>query len=104
MFNLLPASIQNIDSDNVNVFKKSLDSFLSQVPDQPNIAGYGRAAETNSQLHQLPLHCFFYKVYKVLFILTYGTHAPGITSHETYPGAFLNECSVWSFWAGGTYF
>ena len=28
----------------------------------------------------------------------YGTHAPGITSHWKYPGAFLNECSVWSFW------
>jgi hypothetical protein len=28
----------------------------------------------------------------------YGTHAPGITSHLKYPGAFLNECSVWSFW------
>ena len=95
MFNMLPASIQNIDSDNVNIFKKS------SVPDQPTIAGYGRAAEKNSQLHQLPLHCFFYKVYKVLFILTYGTHAPGITSHATYPGAFLNECSVWSFWGRG---
>ena len=35
-------------------------------------------------------------------LATYGTHAPGITSHVKYPGVFLNECSVWSFW--GTYF
>ena len=33
----------------------------------------------------------------VLMMITYGTHAPGITSHVKYPGAFLNECSVWYF-------
>ena len=55
IFNLLPASVRNMDSDNVDMFKKCLDSFLSQVPDQPTVAGYGRAAESNSLLHQLPL-------------------------------------------------
>ena len=55
IFNLLPASIRNMNVENVDLFKKNLDSFLSQVPDQPTVAGYGRSAETNSLLHQLPL-------------------------------------------------
>ena len=55
IFNLLPTSVRNMDSENVDMFKKCLDSFLSQVPDQPTVAGYGRAAESNSLLHQLPL-------------------------------------------------
>ena len=55
IFNLLPSYIRNIDSDNVDSFKHSLDSFLSDVPDQPTIAGHGRAAESNSLLHQIPL-------------------------------------------------
>ena len=54
IFNLIPASIRNISCDNVDMFKKSLDEFLSQVPDQPTIAGLGRAAETNSLEHQIP--------------------------------------------------
>ena len=58
MLNLLHASNRIIDSESVSIFKKSLDSFLSQVPDKPTVAGYGRAAGTNSPLHQLPLHCF----------------------------------------------
>ena len=28
----------------------------------------------------------------------YGAHGPGITSHWKYPGAFLKERSVGSFW------
>ena len=55
IFNLLPPTIRNINSDNGAHFKQKLDTFLSEVPDQPTIAGYGRAAETNSLLHQLPL-------------------------------------------------
>ena len=39
LFNLLPISIRNIDSDNVETFKAELDKFLSLVPDQPTIAG-----------------------------------------------------------------
>ena len=56
IFNLLPAYIRNINSTDVNVFKKNLDSFLSDVADQPTIAGLGRAAETNSLIHQIPLY------------------------------------------------
>ena len=55
IFNLLPVTIRNIDSENVEVFKSELDKFLSLVPDQPTIPGQPRAAETNSLLHQLPL-------------------------------------------------
>ena len=56
MFNLLPGHIRNIDSDKVEVFKTALDDFLSRVPDQPTTAGLGRAAESNSLLHQIPLY------------------------------------------------
>ena len=55
IFNLLPAYIRNINSENVETFKKELDSFLSLVPDQPTIPGHPRAAETNSLLHQIPM-------------------------------------------------
>ena len=44
VFNLLPATIRNINSDKVDTFKTELDSFLSLVPDQPTIAGQPRAA------------------------------------------------------------
>ena len=55
MFNLLPADVRNIDSDNVNQFKKKLDDFLKQIPDQPTITEQGRAAESNCLIHQIPL-------------------------------------------------
>ena len=55
MFNLLPAEIRNINADKVYHFKAKLDAFLREVPDQPTIAEEGRAAATNSLLHQLPL-------------------------------------------------
>ena len=40
MFNLLPAEVRNIDADNVDKFKKCLDDFFCQVPDQPTILGW----------------------------------------------------------------
>ena len=55
MFNLLPADLRNITSDKVRDFKSKLDLFLRDIPDEPTLAGVGRAAETNSLLHQLPL-------------------------------------------------
>jgi hypothetical protein len=55
LFNLLPAHIRKIDANNVETFKKSLDSFLTDIPDQPTIAGQGRTGESNSLLHQIPL-------------------------------------------------
>ena len=55
IFNLLPASIRNFNSDHPDSFKANLDIFLSQVPDQPTVGGQPRAAETNSLLHQIPM-------------------------------------------------
>ena len=54
IFNLLPVKLRNMNSKNADTFKKSLDTFLTDVPDQPTIAGLGRPAETNSLLHQIP--------------------------------------------------
>ena len=54
IFNLLPDYLRNIDADNVEVFKRELDWYLSSIPDQPTIPGLQRAAETNSLLHQIP--------------------------------------------------
>ena len=55
IFNLLPDSIRNINSGHVDYFKNHLDVFLLSIPDQPTVTGLGRAAESNSLLHQLPL-------------------------------------------------
>ena len=55
LFNLLPASIRNMKATSVDQFKLALDNFLCNVPDQPTMDGLGRAAETNSLLHQLAM-------------------------------------------------
>ena len=55
LFNLLPAYIRNIDSEDVTLFRYELDSFLSGIPDEPTIRGSSRGAESNSLLHQIPL-------------------------------------------------
>ena len=55
MFNLLPQHIRNIDSQNVDTFKFSLDQYLSCIPDQPTIPDQQRAAVTNSLLDQIPM-------------------------------------------------
>ena len=55
LFNLLPESLRGMNSEHVDFFKNHLDVFLSSIPDQQTHAGLGRAAETNSLLHQIPL-------------------------------------------------
>ena len=55
LFNLLPDSLRTMNTDHVDMFKNHLDIFLTSIPDQPTVAGLGRAAETNSLLHQLPM-------------------------------------------------
>ena len=55
IFNLLPASIRNLNSNHVDTFKGALDTFLEQVPDQPTVGGLHRAAETNSLYHQIQM-------------------------------------------------
>jgi hypothetical protein len=43
IFNLIPPTIRNIKSEIVAHFKQELvvDAFLSEVPDQTTVAGYG---------------------------------------------------------------
>lgn len=51
LFNVLPKSIRNISGVSVNSFKRSLDKFLSQLPDEPTVDGYyGRRAYTSNSL------------------------------------------------------
>ena len=55
LFNMLPAYIRNINSDDVALFKCELDLFLNDIPDEPTVRECPRAAESNSLLHQIPL-------------------------------------------------
>ena len=55
IFNLLPASLRDLNSKHVDTFKSNLDAYLSKVPDQPTVGGRVRAAESNSLLHQIPM-------------------------------------------------
>lgn len=50
LFNCMPKYIRNITNCSVDCFKKDLDTYLSKVPDEPQIPGYTacRRAETNS--------------------------------------------------------
>ena len=55
LFNLLPATLRNINGCDTNTFKLHLDTYLSQIPDQPTIPDRVRAAATNSLLDQIPM-------------------------------------------------
>ena len=55
LFNSLPIEIRNITSDKTEVFKNALDRYLGTIPDEPTSQDEGRAAETNSLLHQIPM-------------------------------------------------
>ena len=54
LFNLLPLNLRNSEHGDVLMFKNHLDIFLSDIPDQPTVSGLGRAAQTNSLVHQIP--------------------------------------------------
>ena len=54
LFNLLRTLLSSKHGD-VPMFKNHLDHYLSDIPDQPTMHGMGRAAETNSLLHQIPM-------------------------------------------------
>ena len=56
IFNLLPDSIRTMNTEHIELFKNHLDVFLENIPDEPTVTGLGRAADTNSLLHQLPLY------------------------------------------------
>ena len=55
LFNLLPSVLRNANHGDVLMFKNNLDHYLGDIPDQPTTRGLGRAAETNSLIHQVPL-------------------------------------------------
>ena len=59
IFNLLPEHLRSMNTDHIDMFKNHLDVFLLSIPDQPTMTGLGRAAESNSLLHQLPI---FYRM------------------------------------------
>ena len=63
LFNILPVTLRNLNSDSVETFKNNLDSFLKLVPDQPTVSGLSRAAETNSLLNQIPMMTTAYTGY-----------------------------------------
>ena len=55
LFNLCPRGLRDLASDHQDGFKQNLDTWLSEIPDQPTIPGCPRAAVTNSLLDQVPL-------------------------------------------------
>ena len=49
LFNIIPKHIRNITNTNTESFKKALDKFLIQVPDEPHIPSHPqRRAKSNS--------------------------------------------------------
>ena len=56
LFNLMPTQLRNSDHGDIAMFKNHLDIYLSNIPDQPTVAGQARAAQTNSLLHQVPMY------------------------------------------------
>ena len=55
LFNLIPAEIRSLEDATVTTFKSLLDEFVQTIPDQPTIPGRGRAAASNSLIHQIPM-------------------------------------------------
>ena len=55
IFNFLPESVRILNTEHVDLFKNHLDVLLASIPDEPTMTGLGRAAESISLLHQLPL-------------------------------------------------
>ena len=55
LFNICPRGLRDMASDHQDRFKQNLDSWLSEIPDQPTIPGCQRAAISNSLLHQVPM-------------------------------------------------
>ena len=56
LFNQLPKSIRSVTGVSINTFKRKLDHFLSQLPDQPTVDGYYglRAFSSNSLVDVIP--------------------------------------------------
>lgn len=56
LYNSLPRDIRNLQGVTVEVFKRALDKFLSQLPDMPAVSGYAgrRSTPSNSLVHVVP--------------------------------------------------
>ena len=52
LFNVLPRDLRAYDGE-LDGFKRLLDRFLSNVPDQPNLPNYSQSAANNSLLNQV---------------------------------------------------
>ena len=57
LFNIIPKSTRNMRDVNVDAFKKSLDSFLAKIPDEPSTTGHtnNRRGQSNSLVHMVPI-------------------------------------------------
>ena len=55
LFNLMPRGLRDLNTESLDIFKTNLDTFLTEIPDQPTISGRTRAAATNSLIDQLAL-------------------------------------------------
>ena len=56
LFNCLPKTLRNVTGVSVDCFKKKLDQYLTQLPDQPTVDGYYglRSFQSNSLLDIIP--------------------------------------------------
>ena len=63
MFNLLPSTIRNTDSANVDVFKNALDEFLSKVSDHPTFCWTRQSITVDSHVER-PKHYIMYEIYE----------------------------------------
>ena len=66
LFNLIPTELRDVQEitriredptqDDVDEFKKVLDQFLVNIPDEPSVPERQRVAATNSLICQIPLY------------------------------------------------
>ena len=58
LFNLLPLEIRNTTGCSKDIFKRALDRYLQDIPDEPQIQGYTaiRRADTNSLVDMARFH------------------------------------------------
>ncbi len=60
LFNSLPKYLRDLKGVSLDKFKKGLDSFLSQIPDEPQILGYTsiRKTDSNSMVDMIKIGSF----------------------------------------------
>ena len=56
LFNVMPKSIRNITKTTVEVFKTSLDKYLSKIPDEPPVVGYTSLCANSNSLLDMVQH------------------------------------------------